>query len=393
MLQPSETFIRSQAEGLKRFRAIYLCSRRSSGLPLSESRVHSLCGSGPMSKLKRMRLQLFGPNFQQRAALAKHDAVLCHAHFAPDASQVLALVRALDIPLVVSLHGYDVTSPASDLPWLYLYRRLLLRSTAVRFLCVSEFIRNQALARGFPAEKTIVHYTGVDTAFFCSDAAIARLPIVLFVGRLVPGKGCEYLIRAMVHVGTVRPDAKLIVIGDGPQRRQLEREAATLLSAYEFLGVQPPAVVKEWMNRAKVFSSPCFVTSSSQEGFGMALAEAQAMGLPVVGSRIGGIPEAVLDGKTGFLTPERDPEALAKRLLTLLDDETLWLKFSKAGRDRVEKDFSLVAQTRALEEIYKRVLDEWASRSSRKVIRRTATPVHASLAPACEMSAVRRNSE
>ena len=358
LLPPSETFIRGQAESLNRFRPLYVCLRRTSGLSLPESQVHPLCPGGIVGRVQRARFKLLGPSLDQQRALARQNAVLFHAHFAPDACDVMPLVRALGIPLVVSLHGYDVNSTDDHLPRLYLQRREQLKSDAVRFICISEFIRRQALAKGFPTEKTVVHYTGIDTDFFCADSTVLRLPIVLFVGRLASGKGCEYLIRAMAQVQEVMPETKLVVIGQGSQRKQLERQAAALLRNFEFLGVQSPTVVRDWMNRAKVFSSPSFVTSSDQEGFGMALAEAQAMGLPVVSSSIGGIPEAVAHEQTGFLVPERDSEAVAAKLLVLLKNQDLWTKFSGAGPVRVKKLFNVRKQATLLDNIYEGVLTE-----------------------------------
>jgi glycosyltransferase involved in cell wall biosynthesis len=358
LLPPSETFIRGQAESLNRFRPQYVCLRHTSGLSLPESRVHPLCQGGIVGRVQRARFKLLGPNLDQQRAVATQNAVLFHAHFAPDACDAMPLVRALGIPLVVSLHGYDVNSDDNHLPRLYLRRREQLKSDAIRFICISEFIRKQALAKGFPTEKTVVHYTGIDTAFFCADSTILRLPIVLFVGRLAPGKGCEYLIRAMARVQEVMPETKLIVLGQGPQRKQLERQAAALLHNFEFLGVQSPTKVRDWMNRAKVFSSPCFVTPGAQEGFGMAFAEAQAMGLPVVSSSIGGIPEAVAHEQTGFLVPERDSAAIAAKLLVLLRNRDLWTKFSEAGRTRVHRMFNIRKQAALLENIYDSVLEE-----------------------------------
>jgi len=264
---------------------------------------------------------------------------------------------------VVSLHGYDVNQSDDNLPWLYLRRRDLLKAHASRFICVSGFIRRQALARGFPADKLVVHYTGIDTDFFREDPDVPRRPIILFVGRLAPSKGCEYLIRAMVRVREVIPEAKLVVIGDGPLRKELKQQATTLLQNFEFLGVQPPAVVRDWMNRATVFSSPCIATSGDEEGFGMAFTEAQAMGLPVVSCVSGGIPEAVAHEKTGFLVPERDWEALSVKLLLLLQNQSLWRRFSEAGRARARGLFDIKSQATVLENIYDGVLEEWNSRT------------------------------
>ena len=153
MLPPTETFVRGQAESLNCFNPIYVCLRRTSGLSLPESRVHSLCPTGIAGKAQRARFKLLGPSLGQQRAMAKQNPILFHAHFAPDACDALSLVRALNIPLVVSLHGYDVNSSDDRLPRLYLQRRELLKSDAVRFICISKFIRQQALAKGFPAEK------------------------------------------------------------------------------------------------------------------------------------------------------------------------------------------------------------------------------------------------
>jgi glycosyltransferase involved in cell wall biosynthesis len=317
--------------------------------------------------VRRARFKLLGSSLDQQRTLARQHAILFHAHFAPDACDAMSLARALDIPLVVSLHGYDVNSKDEFLPRLYLRRRELLKSDAVRFICISKFIRQQALAKGFPAEKTVVHYTGIDTDFFCPDPTIPRLPIVLFVGRLVPNKGCEYLIRAVTRVQEVMPEIKLVVIGHGAQREQLEQQAAACLRNFEFLGAQPPALVRNWMNRAKVFSSPSLVTAIDQEGFGMVFAEAQAMGLPVVSCPVGGIPEAVAHEQTGFLVPERDSEALAAKLLLLFQNQDLRTKFSEAGQARVDKLFNIRKQAALLENIYEGTLTEWNRRADAKM--------------------------
>jgi colanic acid/amylovoran biosynthesis glycosyltransferase len=178
-----------------------------------------------------------------------------------------------------------------------------------------------------------------------------------FVGRLVPKKGCQYLIRAMAEVQKVIPDAALVVIGDGPLRKELELQGAAVLKKIEFLGVRGPSVVRDWMNRAALFSTPSVVAESGDaEGFGMVFAEAQAMGLPVVSFASGGIPEVVADKQTGFLVPECDWQALASRLLLLLGNRTLWTRFSVAGRLRARSLFDVRRQAAALEGIYEDAL-------------------------------------
>ena len=176
---------------------------------------------------------------------------------------------------------------------------------------------------------------------------------------LVEKKGAEYLIRAMAHVERAVPEARLVVVGDGPLRAPLEAEAGMLLQGARFLGRQPPAEVRAWMGRARVFCVPSVTaTSGDREGFGVVFLEAQAMGTPVVSSRSGGIPESVADGETGFLLPERDVEGLAARITMLLSDGAAWEAMSQRGQDRVRSEFDTARLTRRLEALYDEVVHE-----------------------------------
>lgn len=144
-----------------------------------------------------------------------------------------------------------------------------------------------------------------------------------------------------------------------PYVQSLENMVRQLPGRWRFLGTQSQDTVREWMNRATVFSVPSItVESGASEGFGMVFAEAQAMGLPVVSFATGGIPEAVAHGKTGFLAPEGDAKRLASYILQLLSNKELWQKFSTEGQKRAREHFNLRKQTKKLEEIYKEVISE-----------------------------------
>jgi glycosyltransferase involved in cell wall biosynthesis len=111
------------------------------------------------------------------------------------------------------------------------------------------------------------------------------------------------------------------------------------------------------MSRASVFCVPSVVAASGDaEGFGMVFIEAQAMGLPVVSTLSGGIPEAVKNGETGLLVPERDSAALAEAILRLMQDEELWQQYSLAGRKNVVNHFNLAQQTGRLENLFEQLL-------------------------------------
>ena len=206
-------------------------------------------------------------------------------------------------------------------------------------------------------ERTIVHSIGVDVERFKPPWPGSEEKMVLFVGRLVEKKGCASLIEAMAEVQQRSPAAELVVIGGGPLRADYEARAAALRVRCRFLGTQPTAAVREWMARAAVFCVPSVVAASGDaEGFGMVFIEAQAMGLPVVSTRSGGIPEAVKHGETGLLVTERDPRALAAAILALMENDELWQRYSVAGRTRVVDHFNLVRQTERLENVFEQLL-------------------------------------
>lgn len=363
LLPISETFVREQAEALLRFEPVYAGLREvPSGLPSSGPAILLVPPRAPLPKLRTLIYRMTGLGGSFAAKIRAFQPSLIHAHFALDGADALPLSKHLGIPLVVTLHGYDVSSSDesfknSSAGFFYLRRRRELWKHTHTFLCVSEFIREKALKRGFPAEKLRVHYTGVNCDYF-SRSDQPRDGSILFAGRLVEKKGCQYLLDAMADVRKVIPGASLTVIGDGPLRDSLKARAAQLNLPVRFLGAVPLDEVRACMSRASIFCVPSLrADNGDSEGFGMVFAEAQAMGTPVVSFHHGGIPEAVEDGRTGLLVPERDVRALAAAILRLLGDDDLWDSFSVRGAARILEKYSLEHQTRLLEDLYASVCD------------------------------------
>jgi glycosyltransferase involved in cell wall biosynthesis len=144
----------------------------------------------------------------------------------------------------------------------------------------------------------------------------------------------------------------------------LERLASEYLHRYRFLGFQPPEVIKQWMNRARVFGAPSLrARCGDAEGYPNTFAEAQAMGLPVVSFNADGVREAVAHGETGWLAPERDCDVLSHYLQRLVDNPDLSSRMGTAAREYVCRQFNLRAQTKKLEEIYFQVLEGRAKAS------------------------------
>lgn len=374
LLRTSETFIKFQSESLTQFTPYYVGTRWIKELPLPGDRLLVINRGNPLGKIHEFcsTSLRFSTNFLQQIRSVQPQ--LLHAHFAHDAVTALPIVRALNLPFIVTLHGFDVTVKDEFVenalvPRKYLSHRNQLKNAATLFIAVSAFIKHKALEQGFPSDRILVHYVGIDPDRFHPHPEIKRQPIVLFVGRLVEKKGCEYLLKAMAFVQAQMPEAQLIVIGDGPLRVSLETFAKGHLKRCLFLGIQTPDEIQAWMQRAKVFCVPSITAQSGDaEGFGMVFAEAQASGLPVVSSNSGGIPEAVADGQTGFLLPEKDIQGLATQILRLLQDQELWHRFSEEGQQHVRIHFNLRRQTRFLEEIYTESINQKQPILSQNVI-------------------------
>jgi len=370
LLPLSETFIAEQAASLERFEPWFAGLKRvHGGLKLDDAKVIAATQRDSLREKMARRIYLesgFAPRFLRRIEAMKPD--LIHAHFATDACAALAIQQQLWIPLAVTLHGYDVTCSDAALRKsaagrVYLQRRNALWGRACVFVCVSEFVRQRALERGFPEEKLWVHRIGIDVDFFWSDAARAhgdvraKEPLVLFVGRLVEKKGVAHLLRAMRLVEAQLPEARLVVLGDGPLRRTLEAEARATLKRCEFAGAERADGVRQWMHKAAVVAVPSVrAADGDSEGLCMVACEAQAMGVPVVSFTGTGVVEAVADGETALLVEPGDDGALAAAILTLLRDETLAEQMGAAGRRYVKQHFNLRRQTALLETKYDEAL-------------------------------------
>ncbi len=363
LLPPSQTFIRAQGEKLERFTPYYVGSRLFEGLALPPERTLVVNGGGFLGKAEEGLFKFSGLAPKLYRQVQQLNPVLIHAQFGLSGALVLPWARALNVPLLVHFRGADATVKeeyaryTSVNHWIYFRRHEALKRETRLFITVSKFIKQKLVEQGFPPDKILAHYHGVDTVNFCPDLDVPREPVVLFVGRLTEKKGCQYLIQAMAQVQSVLPDVELVVIGEGPLKANLEALAAKLLHRYQFLGLQPQPVVKNWMNRARLLATPSVTSSQGDsEGLPNVVLEAQAMGLPVISTVHAGIPEAIIHEETGFLTAERDYKRLAEYSLRLLKNPDLWQRFSSRGREHVQVSFDRDKQTRVLEGIYEAVL-------------------------------------
>jgi colanic acid/amylovoran biosynthesis glycosyltransferase len=356
LLPRSETFVLAQAGALERYAPILAGSRVIEGLGLHGFPTLVVNDGSAIGRLRELIFKLTGSSPGFIRAVQRAEPTLIHAQFGPGGALVLPTARALRVPLVVTFHGSDATTDLAT--WgqpgrVYHKRREQLIEYASKFIAVSDFIRRTLISSGFPEEKIVRHYIGVDYRFYSNPypASAGRSRSVLFVGRVVEQKGLPHLLKAMEVVQERVPDVELWAVGDGAARAALEAEAKSRLRNVRFFGWQTPEEVRDLMGRASLHCVP-----GTREGLGMVCLEAQAMETPVVAFSSGGVPEAVVDGETGILVPEKDWRQLAGALVSLLVDAPRRQEMARAARRHVIMNFSLRAQARQLEALYDEVV-------------------------------------
>jgi glycosyltransferase involved in cell wall biosynthesis len=239
---------------------------------------------------------------------------------------------------------------------------------------VSEQLRRDLVTHLRVSERRFdVIYNGVDTSRVgAADRGAARAAlgagpaeiVVGSVGRLVPVKNYELLVRAFGRVaGSRRTPLRLVLVGDGPERAALARAAvaAGVDRTTAFLGHREDVA-------DLLVGFDVFVLPSISEGLSNTLLEAMAARVPVVASDVGGNREIVQEGRSGVLFASRDEAGLAERLAQIVDDPGLRAELGRAGRERVERRFSMGAMIESYEALYERV-----ARSGRRVASAQAT--------------------
>jgi len=367
LLPLSETFIRAQSSAVRAF-DVQLAGLKlvSNSLPIGSDPILLTRDNSLVSRFKRYLFMNTGiaPGFLGR--LKAEKPALVHCHFATDGAQAMYVAESAGVPLICTLHGYDVTTKDEYLAKtllgrIYLRRRERLWEKAAKFVPTSQYIRDRAVQAGFPAEKMEVLYSGLDLSKF-EPRDVPRDPnLVLFVGRLVEKKGGPYLLKAVANVAKKRPEVELAIIGDGPLRASMEAEAKALGINCRFLGKlmnpEPGNSVHDWMRKARVFCGPSVEgADGNTEGVPFVFVESHALGLPAVSFNHAGIKEAVIHGETGLLAPERDLDTLSAYLLRMMEDDAFWERCSARAKTWARERFDLNVLTNQLESLYSSVI-------------------------------------
>lgn len=363
-LPRSETFIFTLIAALRRYRSIILNRHARRNAELFPIQGHhspvERFGSwaGP---LERLALRLLGRSPYLEYILRTEQVRLIHAHFGQLGALFVPVARRHGLPLVTSFYGTDVAVFAVHPCWRHRFEALW--EYGVRFLGVGPAMAERLVNLGCPADRLEILPLTVDLREF---GFIERRPRpddepirILSVGRLIPVKGMDILLRAIAALNSRHP-LQLWIAGDGPQRPRLEHLADELGLGEKvtFLGWVEYTRMAELMAQAHLFvlASRTDPQTGETEGSPTVLLEAQAVGLPVVSTLHGDIPFIVRQGETGVLVPEGDAEALAAALDDLLTHPERWPEMGRAGRALVESRHDMHRVGAQLERVYDRCL-------------------------------------
>lgn len=291
-----------------------------------------------------------------------HEYDIAHCHFGPN-GDLAALLRNLGAfrgKIVTTFHGE--AGYANEKKYKKGFKRLF--EVGDLFLPMSEKEKQSLINLGCDPRKIVVHRMGVDTkkfAFFPSRPRPNRKIRLLTVARLLEKKGVEYGIRAVAKVVTQYPEIEYKIAGDGPLKNDLQHliDHLNINDKVKILGFQLQEQIAGLIKNVNLFLAPSVHSQDGdQEGIPVVIMEAMARGLPVLSTRHAGIPELVQDGISGFLVPERDPDALAEKLEYLARHQDLWPKMGRAGRNFIERHHDIDRLNDQLVLIFQQLLNE-----------------------------------
>lgn len=290
------------------------------------------------------RVLRFSNNRYERNALArflvenKVDAVL--AECGPAGVAAMDACNTANVPLIAHFHGNDA----------YGYARLERKGYpelfhhAASVVTVSRDMEKRLLTLGAPRERLFYNPCGVDTTIFQGGDPAQAPPVFLAVGRFVRKKGPDLTLRAFSKTVESVPEARLVMIGNGSQWQVCKQLAEELgiVAKVEFLGVKSHAEVAAAMKRVRALVQHSHMTDSGQsEGTPITLMEAGSSGNPVVATRHAGIPEVVIEERTGLLVDEGDIDGMARHMTRLARDPILAGRLGRAARAHIVGEFNM----------------------------------------------------
>jgi colanic acid/amylovoran biosynthesis glycosyltransferase len=288
-----------------------------------------------------------------------YDIVHCQFGTQGYRGMLFRKINAPEAKLITTFRGYDISGFVRK-KGINIYNKLF--KTGDFFLANCEYFRQKAIEIGCDRNKILVHRSGLDCdrfifipRHFPSDDRIR----IATTGRLVEKKGIEYVIRAVAKQLKITPNLEYNIIGDGELKAKLQQliDELGVGQTVHLLGWKNEREIIEILNKSHIFIAPSITAKNGDRDAPInVLKEAMAMGLLVISTYHGGIPELVEDGVSGFLVPERDADAIAEKLNYIIEHPEQWETMGSSGRDRVGTSYNLDKLNDELVEIYQRIL-------------------------------------
>ena len=308
-------------------------------------------------KLKSNRLYFFVlPFFMIFGMISAHfyakknDFDVIHVHFPfPLALFGIAMKKHSKKPLVMTCHGSEVNMAKKNFVFRMIFKRMLRHAD---FITVNSTFMKNEVEKIIPDKNIEIIPMGAGIGDISEKGTIKKeqsaKTTILFVGRLIEVKGVKHLIDA---VKMLDPDKfELHIAGDGPEREKLEKSASPNVI---FHGYQTGKNLEELYRKADIFVLPSIVDSAGYtEGLGTVLLEAANFSVPLIGTNVGGIPDIIINGKTGLLVPQKDPEAISEAVKKLSENPELRDTLVENARKHIEKSFSWEVITGKFFDIY-----------------------------------------
>jgi colanic acid/amylovoran biosynthesis glycosyltransferase len=364
---PTETFLYNTIRHCRETRPVLIGYERvnAAEFPISCPVVPLYQPGTWAAKWQRIRFEVLGErgrsHFENRrvdTALQRHGARVLHAHFGSTGARSLGVRHRTGLPLITTFYGRDVSADV-DLPeWRERYPRLF--EEGERFLVEGPHMRQRLIEAGCPPEKAHVQRIAIEVERYPFRRRPPKPPAepvrIFFCASFREKKGLSFALEAVARVRDEFPRIEFRVGGDGELRGEVEDalDRLGLRSHTRLLGFLRHREMVDEMDRADLFLQPSVTASDgdSEGGAPTTILEAQACGLPVLATEHADIPNVVAPGRSALLAPERDVDALASHLASLLKEQDRWAAMGEAGREQVTRFHAVGTEMRRLEAHY-----------------------------------------
>lgn len=369
----TETFIRNQITGL--LGKTNVVTLHSGRLP-QRTEEGKLVGPWIFWLLNQIIKGLTGnrnnyfSHYGLKRFLTKEKIDLVVGNYGLSAAHFVPICKDLNIPLVVIFHGYDATLKKVVVKYQSAYQKLFQYASAI--VAVSVEMKHKLVALGAPPEKITVIPYGIDVRKFSPAAEKKKSSLLVAVGRFTFKKAPLLTIRAFHQVRQKHQQAKLVMIGDKSGLYQDCVEVVKELKLEDsvtFTGKLSPEEIAHWMKEANIFVQHSITApNGDMEGTPNSVLEAEASGIPVVSTFHGGIKEAVVNNKTGYLVPEKDVDGMADYINKLIENPDRAEEMGREARKHVLENYSLDKQIDKLYNLIRTSVVEYRKKLPRKVL-------------------------